>query len=121
MYYDDGTTHDDSAGIIAAPGAGVIVVVQDDNDPGDIYAVGRELLFDADYYCWREEEQRWFRCDLRGLFDYLLTSGWKKVLAGRTAPRSVYRAVLQRAQNDPDFSIKSASQRGEERLAELSQ
>ena len=81
-------------------GEGVQAIAQRDDDPGDAYAVGRELLFDADYYCWRfatpETTGRWFRCDLYGLFDYLRRPGWKKVLAGRTADRGLSRGARSR-------------------------
>lgn len=129
VYYDDGSVFDNFTprlvGMVHepmfAPGSGVIAIVQDDDAPGDVYAVGRELLFDADYYCWRMEENRWFKCDIRGLFDYLDSPGWKKVLAGRTAPRSVYRSVLIQAINDPNFKVRSAVQANEARLKELTE
>lgn len=90
-------------------------IVQRDDTPGDVYAVGRELLFDADYYCWREG--RWFRCDLYGLFDYLRQPGWKKVLAGRTASRTAYKRAVLAAQTDSDFPVKTAMQAGERALS----
>lgn len=122
VYYDDGsmTLSDGNRDFVAElDGEGVIVIVQEDSDPGDPYAVGRELLFDADYYCWRAADLRWFRCDLYGLFDYLRRPGWKKVLAGRTVPRDIYKATLIKAQNDPDFPVKTAIQAGEGRLRDL--
>lgn len=122
VYYDDGSIADNFAlnhTVPTAPGVGVLVIVQEDNDLGDIYSTGRELLFDADYYCWRVEEERWFKCDIHGLFDYLAAPGWKRVLAGRTAPRSAYRAALINAQNDPSFSPRSSAQANEQRLREL--
>lgn len=120
IYYDDGTTHDSSTPEPTGNerGVGVLVIVQADDAPGDPYAVGRELLFDADFYCWRARDARWFRCDLYGLFDYLASPGlMKKVLAGRMVERDVYKSTLIAAQGDPDFPPKSAVQAGEERLS----
>lgn len=114
VYYDDGRSQDSNLGLEWIRGEGVQAIVQRDDTPGDIYAVGRELLFDADFYCWRGD--RWFRCDLYGLFDYLRQPGWKKVLAGRTADRAAYKRAVLAAQNDPDFPPKSALQAGEHRL-----
>jgi hypothetical protein len=114
VYYDDGTTYDGD--VWTAPCDGVQVLVQRDDAAGDLYAVGRELLFDADFYCWRVEAERWFRCDLYGLFDYLRSPGMKKIVAGRTAPRDAYKGALLRAQADPDFPVKTARQAGEGRL-----
>ncbi len=117
VYFDDGTCEDSSSSTVeSVRGDGVQVIVQRDDAPGDPYAVGRELLFDADYYCWRDE--RWFRCDLRGLFDYLHAPGWKKTLSGRTAHRTAYKLALMRAQLDADFPLKSARQAGEARLSD---
>lgn len=115
VYYDDGSTVDSTTPLEDVRGDGVQVIVQRDDAPGDVYAVGRELLFDADYYCWRGD--RWFRCDLYGLFDYLRAPGLKKVLAGRTATRMAYKTAMIRAQADMDFPPKSAWQAGEARIA----
>ncbi len=114
IFYDDGSTY--SGEVWDAPGDGVQVIVQCDDAAGDPYAVGRELLFDADFYCWRAQESKWFRCDIFGLHDYLRVAGGKKVVFGRTAPRSAYKAALIQAATDPDFPLKSARQAGEDRL-----
>lgn len=111
VYFDDGATVDSTTPLEDVRGDGVQVIVQRDDTPGDVYAVGRELLYDADFYCWRDD--RWFRCDLYGLFDYLRHPGWRKVVAGRTAHRAAYKTALLRAQQDSDFPLKSARQAGE--------
>ncbi len=116
VYYDDGSTCDSTTSVEAVRGDGVQVIVQRDDALGDVYAVGRELLFDADFYCWRDG--RWFRCDLYGLFDYLRQPGWTKVLAGRTAHRTAYKRALAAAATDAQFPPKSARQAGETRLEE---
>lgn len=118
-YYDNGTTSDSEWDIRKVPTEGVIVMVQKDDAPGDPYAVGRELLFDRDYYCWDVKQGRWFGCDLYGMNDYLRREGWKKVLFGRWTERSNYKSLLLKAQGDPDFPVKSALQAGEERLREI--
>jgi hypothetical protein len=111
VYYGDGSVVDWRTPLEDVRGEDVIVIVQSDDAPGDQYAVGRELLYDADYYCWRDGG--WFRCDLYGLFDYLRQSGLKKVLAGRWVPRHAYKAALSAAFYDPDFPVKTANQAGE--------
>jgi hypothetical protein len=117
VYYDDVPPQDSlNATVMGVRGEGVQAIAQRDATPGDPYAVGRELLFDADFYCWNFNDERWFRCDLYGLFDYLRRPGFKKVLAGRTANRAAYKRALIAAQSDPDFPPKSAIQAGEERL-----
>lgn len=115
IYYDTGhvaRAHD--CDVQNLPAEGVVVVVQRDDAPGDVYAVGRELIFDRDYYCW--QDGRWFGCDLYGMNDYLRRPGWKKVLFGRWTDRANYKRLLLAAQHDPEFPPKSTFQHGEERL-----
>lgn len=111
IYYDSGETYSDVDGAITnAPCDGVQVVVQFDPD------VGVERLFYKHFYVWSWEHQRWLGLgDQRapsdghwGLFDYLRQPGWKKIVAGRTVPYSVFSKVLEKAVQDPDFAVKSA-------------
>ena len=88
-----------------APGDGVVVIVQEDDD------VGREILHRKDFYYW--ERGRWWGCDLYGLFDYLRRPGWKKVLAGRNVEHRTYHALMDQARLDMDFSPKTALLTGE--------
>ncbi len=115
IYYDSGdVVRADACQVENLTAEGVVVIVQRDDAIGDVYAVGRELIFDRDYYCW--QDGRWFGCDLYGMNDYLRRSGWKKVLFGRWTDRANYKALLLAAQFDPAFPPKSALQSGEERL-----
>jgi len=111
IYYDDGSTYSDTDGPVElAPCDGVLVVVQHDPD------VGVERLFYKHFYCWSVEHQRWLGVgDERapgdghwGLFDYLRRPGWKKFVAGRTVPYSLWARVHAAAISDPDFQMKSA-------------
>lgn len=103
IYYDDGSTCDELAD---APGQGVIVIAQADDD------VGKELLHRKDFYYF--ERGRWFGCDLYGLFDYLARPGMKKVLAGRNTEHRNYHALYERARTDPHLPYKTARLTGEE-------
>jgi hypothetical protein len=109
IYYDDGSTCDSlSSSAVTpedAPGLGVVVIVQEDED------VGRELLHMKDFYYW--ERSRWFGCDQFGLFDYLQRPGLKKVVAGRNVEHRSYHLLMLRAQQDPDFPPKNARLTGE--------
>lgn len=100
IFYDDRTSFDWDSGLENAPGLGVLVVVQEDED------VGRELLHMKDFYYW--DEGRWMGCDMIGLIDYLQRPGLKKVLIGRNTTHQNYHSTMLRAQNDGDFPPKSA-------------
>lgn len=115
IYYDGGTA-DWRQAVETIPGEGVIAIVQADDTPGDPYAVGRQVLFDRDFYWW--EGDGWVMGDAYGLFDYLRRPGWKKIVAGRTVDRRRYKATLTQAVTDPDFPVKTARQAGEARLPE---
>lgn len=107
VYYGDGAAlSDEDCSLEALPGENVIVVVQSDDVPGDVYATGRQLTYDRDFYWW--EGDRWVGGDLYGLFDYLRRPGWRKVLAGRTVIRDKYKKALARAVADPDFPPRTA-------------
>lgn len=103
VLYDTGSC---TGSVEDAPGDGVIVIVQEDDD------VGREILHRKDFYYW--ERGRWFGCDLYGLYDYLRRPGWKKVLAGRNVEPRVYHAMMEQARVDPDFPPKTARLTGED-------
>lgn len=106
IHYDDGSTYSDQDGPPElAPVDGVVVVARIDVD------VGRELLHLKDYYYW--ERDRWWGCDLFGMWDYLRRPGWKKVIAGRNTEHANYSAIFERARLDPDLPAKSARLPGE--------
>lgn len=110
IYYADRGSVDSETPVDEVPSRGVLVVVQP--DPG----VGRIILSGHDYYVWREDATEWYGVfDRFGLWDYLASPGWKKILFGRTAPTPVYRAAYEEALRDPDFPSKSAFDGEQER------
>ena len=99
VYYSDGSTF---AGDPAeAPGLGVVVIAQDDDD------VGRMIMGRWDYYCWHAPQ--WWGHDLTGLIDCLATPGPNRVLIGRTVSQDDWHAIQARAVSDPGFAPKSAT------------
>jgi hypothetical protein len=90
IYYGDGSTFsNEDGGPQDAPTRNVQVIVQDDPD------VSWVMLTTHDYYVWRKD--RWFGVDKFGLWDYLASDGWKKVLFGRTLTNAEYKAIYERA------------------------
>jgi hypothetical protein len=99
IYYGDGSTYRYTPELDSnipevdfverAPTRDVQVIVQDDPD------VGWVMLTTHDYYAWRKD--RWFGVDKFGLWDYLASDGWKKVLFGRTLTNAEYQAIYERA------------------------
>lgn len=98
----DGTPQD-------APRAGVEVIVQDDEQSG------RWNQCMDDYYIWKGD--RWLGVDQFGMYDYLLhNTGPCIVLFGRTVPNDAFRLILKKAEEDPEFPLRSAWHKGELRL-----
>lgn len=104
VYYDDGTTIDNSEkDPHHVRRDGVVCIVQPDS------GVGRIVLHRWDYYCWRNDEQCWYGSELGGFWDYLFNhTGPLAVLFGRTLPTDKYSTILKAASSDNDFSVKSA-------------
>jgi hypothetical protein len=92
LYEGDKTyTSRDEDGVAAAPTRGVLVILQDDAD------VGWYLQSGGDYYVWLDLNEAWLSVDIFGLFDYLASPGWKRVLFGRMTTNSEYQEVYHRA------------------------
>ena len=104
IYYDDRAPADDSG---YAPDQvsrrGVQCIVQP--HPG----AGSEILRLADYYWW--ENDRWWRGDMFGLYDYLCREHWSAVCFGRTIDPLRHEEIYRQAKSDPDFPRKSAKTR----------
>ena len=75
-----------------APERGVQAIVQEDPD------LGWHALSCCDYYIWIGD--RWLGVDVFGLWDYLASPGWKRVLFGRTIRNEEYVAIYRRALAD---------------------
>lgn len=111
IYYEDGSTFDSSQGEPEdAPSYGVVVIVQPDEE------VGRLIMHLWDWFYWREDEQQWWGADVYGLHDQLLANKpIKAVKLGRNMNSQGFKAIMQRATDDPDFMIKSGVAKGVER------
>lgn len=105
IYYADGSTFSNAEGAPAeAPGLGVAIIVQLDED------VGRHLLCGWDWYHWHADHGQWWGSDLFGLQDQLTSDRVdvvRAVKAGRSMHTPEYRAIYARAVRDPDFPDKS--------------
>ena len=100
IYYDDREPFTDRDGPPElAPGSGVQAIVQWKR------ATGFEVLNGEHYYTWTGD--RWLSMNEHGLWDYLSTPGWKKVLFGRYISDELYNDILRAAKHDPDFPAKA--------------
>lgn len=102
IYYADGETHGYEDEGPPPELVGVVGIVQTDVD------TGRSFWKDCDFYWWEAQHQCWVGGDLAGLLDYLGRTLSATVLQGRTVPDHVYRRIVQRMQDDPDFPPRSA-------------
>lgn len=105
IYYDRGTYGSEDGPVEDAPGQGVLVIAQADED------VGRELRYGHDFYVWNGD--RWFGVDQYGLWDYLSHPGWRKVVAGRTVEPRVMEHAYARAMGDSGLPAKTARREDE--------
>jgi hypothetical protein len=60
---------------------------------------GRIILSKHDYYWWTDHDQ-WFGGDIFGLWDYLCTPGWKRVLFGRSVTDGTFETIMTQATDD---------------------
>jgi|SRR5829696_1266943 len=93
----------------AAPAFGVLAIVQADPDNG------RYVLAADPYFWW--EYGRWWSGDLFGCWDYLARPGCRKVLFGRQVPNDHYQRILRAAEEDPEFTARTARRPGEPQLS----
>ena len=103
IYYDGGNTYDGPPE--NAPFFGVLAIVQKDKNHG------RRILSVYDYYVWTGSE--WLGVDRIGLIDYLQQPGWKRFLTGRMVEREYFYSVVAKANDDPDFPVRTAKYRDE--------
>ena len=102
IYYSDSTYSDDEGPPELAPKRDVQAVVVKSE------LVGRRVERGSDFYVWAPGRGGWRGVDQFGLYDYLIDPGHKVVLFGRVLSNPEYRAVFERAANDPDFPENSA-------------
>lgn len=109
IYYDDGSTFDDSQGTPeAAPAFGVLFIVFPDRE------VGRVVMRGWDWYYFDAETRQWWGSDIHGLLDGLLHDLPRKAYKqGRNVDNKRFRDIMKRAMNDADFPVKSAKRHGE--------
>lgn len=107
IYYDDGTTFDDTQGDPEdAPGLGVVCIVSTCPD------LGRQIMSGWDYYYFRPSATPpWLGADPFGLIDNLTAKPrqTRAVKAGRTLPTKEYLAVRAVAEADEDFRRTGAA------------
>lgn len=108
IYYAEGETY--TGDPFNAPALGVMVIVE--NDPAN----GRRLVSAKDYYVWDENEERWWAVDYIGMVDYLIMSGRKRVLFGRTIESEKWYAIMREANNDPAFQPRTGWGNKEEQV-----
>lgn len=108
VYYDDGSTFDDTMGSPAdSPGWGVVACVSVHHVEGHLFQTME------DYYVF-DPSCGWVGIDLCGLFDRLGNRvPTEAVCFGRTVPNAVYEQVHRKAREDPDFARKSQQAVGE--------
>jgi len=87
IFYDDRAPYTGRPEV--APERGVQAIVQADPDVGWYCITGK------DYYVWLGDE--WQGVDAFGLFDYLATPGWKRVLFGRMVRAEEYDRIYAKA------------------------
>ena len=96
IYYADESTFSNEDGSPKdAPARGVQAIIQPDE------GVAWSTETGGDYYVWRDE--KWWSCDIFGLFDFLIESGLVKF--GRTITAKEFNDIFQRA-------LKEASKGG---------
>lgn len=108
IYYGDGTTFEGDAE--NAPTRDVQAIVQ------PCPRTRWEVVYSTDYYVWRGDE--WCGVDIFGLWDYLASDGWKRVLFGRMLPQDEWQALYRRVKTDVK-EIKGGFKPGERKPAEV--
>lgn len=87
----------------------VQVITKRDSEAGWVTVTG------CDYYVFdlQNSDRNWTGVDLFGLWDYLASPGWKRVLFGRMVTNNEYDGIMTRALSDPELPEKTSGGRGE--------
>ena len=108
IYYDDGSTFSNEDGSpYEAPGLGVQIVAVENEK------VGRVIYSMNDFYWYDTKNDCWYGGEKFGLFDYLSSTGMKKVVFGRYILNSEFEKIYKVAIDDPYLPPKSAFLRNE--------
>jgi hypothetical protein len=115
IYYSDGSTFDHTQGEPhEAPAEGVLCIVALDRH-GRRYiasghaADGRDERLPgryAQFFRYDRDSGEWWPMDMPGLFDALRRNVVYAFKEGRSVDNEIFQAVLTRAHNDPDFSMR---------------
>lgn len=110
-YGEDWSFTSDDGGPGDVPAFGVLVVSQPDPD------VGRVLMWHPEktFFVHAAEHGEWDVKDYAGLIDFLAHFPGCVVRFGRGVPNPRFRAVMERAANDPRLPVKSGWRQGEEK------
>lgn len=114
IYYANGSTFDSGAGFPEdAPADGVVCIVYPDDQ------TGRVVMHGWDWYWFHETSKQWWGCQLSALLSLLKRSGHegldgalvpiRAVKEGMTVSNGDWKLIMQKAKDDPDFLVKSAS------------
>jgi hypothetical protein len=116
IYYDDGSTFTNLDGMPwEAPGLGVVCIVQLDPNPVE-YNINTQALREATFYWYHRKWGYWLPSDIYGMLDQLTHDQKDWVCAvrfGRWAEHTLYREILEQAENDLDFPPKSGNSKSE--------
>ncbi len=98
IYYQHKEPYESTDGSpVGEQARGVQVILQDDPELGWTTESG------GDYFVWRDN--RWWSCDIIGLFDYLMDTGL--VLFGRMLDRGEYSKIYTHALHDKTLAEKT--------------
>ncbi len=108
IYYDDGSTFDNSQGSPQdVPAYGVICIVYQNE------LIGRTIMQRKDWYYYASDEGQWWGSDLHGVLDRLLHRLPTIALCqGRNVSNKTYSKIMGMADKDPDFPPMSGKFKG---------
>lgn len=106
VYYSDFTTFDSSQGDPEdVPAYGVVCITQRDS------LTGRLIMHKWDWYYYVPEDSLWWGSDTFGLLDRLCHRlPAVAVCQGRNVSNADYRLIMEMADKDKDFPVKSGKQ-----------
>jgi len=112
IYYEGGSTFDESMGSPSdAPATGVVAIVQRNDcshhptewlklEPRGNSQQPVELLEGLNWFWWREDQQRWYRGDMLGFLDQAMHCGARYLKQGRYVSHNEWESLVPRMSND---------------------